>query len=366
MIKKSLINTLYSYNVHIGHFDHFNTLLDHYMIGRRHLFYIIDINKVFLLLKKVLFLLKKLSLNNSDLLFFYNRFFYLDIMYKCVLLSLSKACNQQMITYPWKYGFISNYFFSFYILIKKVLYTWGKNNSLLFTLEKKLNYYYYNFHSNIDEKKANSFNYFFLDSGSLSKNSLSKKRKQIYGLWYKSWIKNKSLYSFWKYRKDILKRNRYLKQLFLNTNLKVYNKYNKTQTKGLFLKIFYFIYVKKDDPMLLGINIDDFNFKPKDLYHKKFLSYWRYILYFKYFNNFSRIPDCIFTILPDNNDSPLYEWLDSNLISIGLVDTASKLDNIHYPIISNDDSLLIILFFFNLISNVFLENKLNFYRLLNN
>ena len=129
--------------------------------------------------------------------------------------------------------------------------------------------------------------------------------------------------------------------------------------KHLFLKYFYYINLKKKDPFFIDIENTFFN-KYEEV-HSKLMSYWRFLLYFKYFNNFFQIPDVLFSIFPDQNDLPINEYSSMNLVSIGVVDTNCSTRNINYPIISNDDSLVIVIFYFTLFSNVFLENKLNMY-----
>lgn len=77
-----------------------------------------------------------------------------------------------------------------------------------------------------------------------------------------------------------------------------------------------------------------------------------------------QIPDALFSVFPNNNDFAVNEFSSYGLVSIGLVDTNCNIQNMNYPILSNDDSLIIVLFYFNLFSNFFLENKLNIYNYL--
>lgn len=356
MLKKHLINHLYSYNIHIGHIDCYNSQLNYYILGRRFYFYIIDINKTFFLLKKVIFFLKTLSLNNGSLLFHYSKYFNLNIIYKCVLLSISKNSNQQIITYNWRYGSIGNYFFSFYILIKDITRSWAKKQNYLFNFEKKLNLYY---HSDLEGNKLGAFEYLFLSEPGIPYKF--QKRYTRYSNWYQNWIKDKNAYSFWKSKKKSLKVNNFLRQLCLNDINNVLKKKKMLNFKYLFLKLFYYIYLKKKDPFLLNIDLTKLDFLDEDEIHGKFLSYWRFILYFKYFSNYYQVPDALFSVFPENNDMVINEYSSANYVSIGLIDTVSSIKNVNYPIISNDDSLIVIIFYFTLFSNLFLENKLNIY-----
>ena len=85
--------------MHVGSIDYVNSQLNYYILGNRFGFHIIDINKSFFLIKKTIFFLNKLSENNGSLLFYYSNYSNINILYKCVLLSICKSSNQQLITY---------------------------------------------------------------------------------------------------------------------------------------------------------------------------------------------------------------------------------------------------------------------------
>lgn len=360
MLKKTLITKLYSYNIHIGHLYSYNSQLNFYILGKRFNFSIININNSFLLLKKVIFFLKKLSLNSGRLLFHYTKYQNLNIIYKCVLLSISKSSNQQMITYNWKYGYIGNFFFSFFLLLKGLSSSWLKDNKYLFNFEKKTNIYY---NYNVEKHSVSAFKYLFL-AGHKYNNKKSKSFLKVYKSWYNEWIKKRYSYNLLKTKKSSLRRNTFLKKLCLNDINNIFKNKKMLSFKYLFLKLFYYVYFKKEDPFLLNLHSKKVNFLDYDFIHNKFLSYWRFLLFFKYFNNYYQLPDALFSVFPDNNDLPINEFTSSNLVSIGLVDTISSINNITYPIISNDDSLIVIIFYFTFFSNIFLENKLNIYNFL--
>jgi len=351
MLKKSLINKLYLYSMHLGHIEEYNTDLNYYCLGKRYLFNIIDINKSFFLLKKAIFFIKNLSLNNGSILYYYSRFTSLNILNKCFLLSISKEYGQQLIRFNWIYGSISNYFFSFYIFINKLTKTWFNNNNYLFNNDKKQNIYYnYSF----DESQYTFFNYLFTrtKNGNLRHN-------YSYNKWYNQWILFQNKYDFWKYKKKSLKKTNFLKQLCLNDFNNVWKKKKLFNFRYLFIKLFYYINLEKTDPFFWDLEKEYAN--SYDLLHKRFISYWRFLIYFKYFNNFFQLPDAFFSIFPDRNNLPIREFTSTNLVSLGIVDTNCSLDSLHYPIISNDDSLIIIFFYFTLFSNIYMENKVDIY-----
>lgn len=99
MIKESLLEKLFIYNMHLGHQSSYNSQLNFYILGRRFNFYIIDLHRTFFFLKKALYFIKHLSLKNGSMLFFYSQFTNLPLLYKCMLLSVSKYSTQQIITF---------------------------------------------------------------------------------------------------------------------------------------------------------------------------------------------------------------------------------------------------------------------------
>ena len=366
MLKKSLLIKLYSYNMHLGSNTSYNSRLNHYIFGKRFNFYIINMNKSFLLLKKVLFFLNMLAANNGSLLMHYSNYLNLNIIYKCVLLSITKRSNQQIITYNWVYGRVGNFFFSFYLLLKEITSAWVKRHNYLFNFEKKINpYYQYNFEGNTFE----FFDYLFLKRIKPKKwwlsNSLRRHTYKTFNNWYIKWVKSSSTnYKYWTFQTNATRYTNFFKKISLNDINNVWKTKKVNNFKYIFLKLFYYIYLKKQDAFTFNI----YSLKTNEfssVLHKKFQSYWRFILYFKYFNNYFNVPDALFSIFPNKDDLPSKEFSSAGLISIGLIDTDCPLTNVNYPIISNDDSLVIVLFYFTLFSNIFLENQLNMYNLFN-
>ena len=88
------------------------------------------------------------------------------------------------------------------------------------------------------------------------------------------------------------------------------------------------------------------------------------MLYFKYFNNYYNLPDALFPIHPNKNILPIKEYSSVSLASIGLIDTDCNTDGVNYPIICNDDSLMIVVFYFTLFSNIFIDSKINIHGIL--
>ena len=85
--------------MHLGSLSPYNSNLNYYLLGNRFNFNIINLNKSFLLLKKALLFVRRLSMTNGSLLFYYSKYTSLNIVHKCVLLSCCKNSQQQIITY---------------------------------------------------------------------------------------------------------------------------------------------------------------------------------------------------------------------------------------------------------------------------
>lgn len=97
-------------------------------------------------------------------------------------------------------------------------------------------------------------------------------------------------------------------------------------------------------------------------FNKRVTSYWRLLIYYKYFQSIYKLPDAFFFISPDNNIKPIREVASTNeLITIGLVDTDGDETLLNYPICCNDDSSLIVCFFITLFSEIFMASKINIY-----
>lgn len=113
----------------------------------------------------------------------------------------------------------------------------------------------------------------------------------------------------------------------------------------LLLRILFLTYLK----YMNGINWD--------LHFDIMKKYWRFVLFFKFFNNFSQIPDVFVLINPNHYHSPLLETSRLQIPIVSLVDTDQSNYLISYPVLSNDDSIILVLFYFQLFTNSYLIGK---------
>ena len=264
------------------------------------------------------------------------------------------------------YGKIGNFFFSFYLLLKEITSAWTKRHAYLFNYEKKRNpYYQYNF----EGKTFEFFDYLFLKRSKPKKwwdaYVLRRKNFKYFNNWYTNWVKSSiHNYKYWTFQTNATRYTNFFKKISLNDLNNILKNKKITNFKYIFLKLFYYIYLKKQDAFSYNIySLKESTFST--VLHKKFRTYWRFILYFKYFNNYFNVPDALFSVFPNKDDLPIKEFSSSGLISIGLIDTDCSLRHVTYPIISNDDSLVIVIFYFTLFSNIFLDNQLNMYNMFN-
>lgn len=115
-------------------------------------------------------------------------------------------------------------------------------------------------------------------------------------------------------------------------------------------RIFYITKSKFDD-FLHGSS----NFLNEDIYfysvYRRFLLFWRAIIFFKCFKKTVNLPDCLIFINPDNQQAPFNDFSGVNVPVISVADSNSYTDRTTYLIPSNDDSLILLLFYFLLFLN---------------
>lgn len=104
---------------------------------------------------------------------------------------------------------------------------------------------------------------------------------------------------------------------------------------------------------------------PKDMslieFEKKMLLYWKMIIFFRYFSHYFWSPDVVIGLNPNGGYSAVSEYGSHRLASISAVDTDGTFKGISYAIPSNDDSLSIAAFYFNLFINAYEKGRLTRY-----
>jgi ribosomal protein S2 len=115
------------------------------------------------------------------------------------------------------------------------------------------------------------------------------------------------------------------------------------------IRIFY-ITKSKFEEILHNQNIKDENSYFNSVFNR-FLLFWRVVIFFKCFKKTSNLPDCLIFLNPDNSQSQLNDFSGVRLPIISVTDTVSNIFRITYPIPSNDDSIILLLFYFMLFLN---------------
>ena len=99
-MRKNLLFELYRYGMHLGSNNSYNTNLNYFVLGTRFSYAIINMNKSFFLIKKVILFLKTLSLNQGSICFYHTLFSSMNFIYKTCLLNIVLKSYQSMIVYP--------------------------------------------------------------------------------------------------------------------------------------------------------------------------------------------------------------------------------------------------------------------------
>lgn len=85
-----------------------------------------------------------------------------------------------------------------------------------------------------------------------------------------------------------------------------------------------------------------------DFHFKYMLKYFKFVLLFKFYNNFLSFPDLFIYSNPTSYLPPLSEMGTQTIPAVSLVDSNTLTDNITYPVYANDDNILISFFYFQL------------------
>jgi len=108
--------------------------------------------------------------------------------------------------------------------------------------------------------------------------------------------------------------------------------------------------------LLYYISID----KPVDLtleeQYMKSLSYWRAVIFFRYFRNYYYLPDVAICVGSMSNKI-YHEFSSLGIPVVAPLNTRSNMLYVSYPIISNNSSVLLSLFYISLFSSVILEGR---------
>lgn len=94
---------------------------------------------------------------------------------------------------------------------------------------------------------------------------------------------------------------------------------------------------------------------------KRIGKYWRFYYYFKFYNNFTKWPDLLVLINTSNKDSIVSEVNRKKIPILGTLDSNTRGNGLTYYIPSNDDSVLLTLFYFRIFLNSYNKGKIDFF-----
>lgn len=99
-MRKDLLLELYKYGMHLGSNNFYNTNLNYFVLGTRFNYAIINMNKSFYTIKKVILFLKTLASNQGSICFYHTLFNSMNFIHRTCLLSIVLRSYQSMIVHP--------------------------------------------------------------------------------------------------------------------------------------------------------------------------------------------------------------------------------------------------------------------------
>lgn len=85
--------------------------------------------------------------------------------------------------------------------------------------------------------------------------------------------------------------------------------------------------------------------------YKKFIAYWRAVIFFRCFHKTANLPDCLVMLNPDNSAAQYHDFIGVHLPVVCVADTITDIKMVTYPITSNDDSVVLLLFYYMIFIN---------------
>jgi small subunit ribosomal protein S2 len=113
----------------------------------------------------------------------------------------------------------------------------------------------------------------------------------------------------------------------------------------IFFKLLYYISI--DKPVNLTLEEQ----------YERSLSYWRAAIFFRYFRNYYYLPDIAICIDSVYSNKIYQEFSSLGIPVIAPLNTKSNFKFVSYPIISNNSSVLLGLFYFSLFSSAILDGR---------
>jgi ribosomal protein S2 len=405
-----LSSLLCALGAHLGHIrvDAYNNI-SHYLLGSRQYFMIIDLDKTVPMLKKALLFFESVILDFGHAVFCYSDISKLNSHMKLFFSRIINVCNQSFSYWRWAPGCITNYRFVFLrlvdflfseirvqnapIMLRKHAQL-GRYNALFLRNYHRLWFLFLREHEKSSIETKNSLRRQF--------NSFFKYKKQELMNTFLCKLASRDIVAFDFARKasgiidsNELTRIQFYRRSTNNNRLaksdKHYDLYTDadadtytnasvatnnrnivlaTQSEepvnkiagefgqsarvlpnfiSLLLRLCYIIRNKfknyLEDNAFLDVDI-----LFRSLY-KRLIAFWRAIIFFRCFQKTANLPDCLIMLNPDNSTAEFNDFLGVRLPIICVADTTTDIKQLTYPIPSNDDSIILLVFYFLLFVN---------------
>lgn len=311
----SLYNVLISLGVHVGHLKQSSISSNNsYILGSRYGVDVLDIKDVVFSLRKAMNFIYQVGKIKGDLLFHISsltdyspniHFFFVNL--------ISHKYKQRLFDEKWVFGQFGNIRQHAISLIFQ----------LFFVQRRKFNLYV-----SKNFKRAMAYrSHLYRGVRRLRRRRL--RRRRMFRLLFK-----KRRFNVFPKGKRSLKKHKLL---------------NSISFYDLFIRVIFYSYFKR----IKGVSFE--------LHFNKMVKFFKFVLIFKYFRTFLVLPDVFVLTNPNKLASPVLEMLSYKIPVVGLLDTDSDSFGITYPLYSNDDNILLSIFYFKLFLRVYSWGKMKRY-----
>jgi ribosomal protein S2 len=368
-------NVLCSLGAHIGHLKvEAYQSMSHYVLGGRGLFVVIDLDKTVPMLKSAIVFFEQMILHYGHAVFCHSGIARLSTMLLDYVSRIVTHNNQSFSYWRWVPGCITNYRYVFLrlveLLFREVRSSTTRSKTILVKSYNRSFYSYYNKlwlwfvnESNITISYSNlknirrKFNSFFSRNKHVLLNkylSDSFKRNIVAYEFVKHASGTELSDSIFSIQHNL--RNRNVVSRYRNRRRNISKRISSLRTLPSFVSLLFRIcYVMKHKAKEIKSDYSEKQVNEEALFSFLFNRlhvFWRATIFFKCFKKTSHLPDCLVMLNPDNSSSEFNDFIGVKLPIIGITDTITDFASITYPIPSNDDSLVLFIFYMH----VFLES----------
>ena len=153
---------------------------------------------------------------------------------------------------------------------------------------------------------------------------------------------------------------------FLNYNILKANRLNKKNISDnlmdqSFKMFFYNIYSIFIRIFFRRLNFKSNNLSLTPIEYKYFVRFLKFTLIFRYLKRINKIPNSLLLLNPELNEAQFTDFKSLKIAVVGILDSNSSVQSLSYFIPSNDDSIIILLFYVKLLIASFESGKKSLY-----